>query len=166
MGGASSGKAGTMGGANDSEKAEPNPYSPVRPVKKGAIGLFSSQKSTKKANVAHHTHSAVNHRESSSRYELYEETNEALLDSKERVIVNSNSISPGISPAVVEPLDPNANSSVHNYKQSSMAFGLRVNKTEVEEQAAITNSSKKVSKMSNYDNESPMVGNRVNGTDL
>ena len=58
------------------------------------------------------THSAVNHRESSSRYELYEETNEVLLDSKERVVVNSNSL----SPANAEIVDSKLGSSIHHSK--------------------------------------------------
>ena len=56
-------------------------------------------------------HSAVNHRESSSRYELYEETNEMLIASKERVNVNSDTISP-----VVEPADSPIPSSFGNTK--------------------------------------------------
>ena len=66
--------------------------SPVRVPRKIGGNLFKTQTSNKNAIAA--THSAVNHRESSSRYELYEETNEALLDSKERVMVNSGGQSP------------------------------------------------------------------------
>lgn len=82
--------------------------SPVRPGGKKGEGLFPTQHSNKNALVANH--SAVNHRESSSRYELYEETNEILIDSKERVNVNSNTISP-------------ANAELNDHKIASTSFG-------------------------------------------
>ena len=78
----------------DGSKATGQQYlnSPVRAVKTGGAGLFPTQTSNKNAMAT--THSAVNHRESSSRYELYEETNEILIQSKERVVVNSGTLSP------------------------------------------------------------------------
>jgi len=109
LGGASSGKGATTaaGGTGqfvnnktdseklmktDASKAREYLNSPVRPGKQRGAGLFPTQHSNKNALVA--AHSAVNHRESSSRYELYEETNEMLVESKERVNVNSNTTSP------------------------------------------------------------------------
>ena len=46
-----------------------------------------------------------------------------------------------------------------------MAFGIKMNKTDLGEQIGVLNSSKKGSKMSNYDNESPILGSRAK-TDL
>jgi len=47
-----------------------------------------------------------------------------------------------------------------------MAFGIKVNKTDTSDLlGALNSTSKKGSKMSNYDNESPLVGTRTK-TDL